>query len=63
MLHEALLLQQVRRRVPPVDLAHLSGKERVALGSLLKAGPIKVTGDRIQLTEDAKFSLETGPSP
>lgn len=59
MLHEALLLQQVRRGVQPFELTHLSGKERVAVGSLLKAGIIKNTGGRIELTEDAKFSLES----
>jgi transcriptional regulator with XRE-family HTH domain len=61
MLHEALILQQVRRGAPALELAHLSGKERVAMGSLLKAGLIHVSGGRIELTEDAKFSLDTKP--
>lgn len=62
MLHEALLLQQVRRGIPPLEPARLSGKQRVAMGSLMKAGLIKAYGERIELTEDARFSLETKPS-
>ena len=60
---EARLLQQVRRGTLRVGWTRtMSNKERVAAGSLFKAGLVEAVGDRIQLTEDAHFSLETAPS-
>ena len=62
-VHEALLLQQVRRGTMRVGWTRtMSNKERVAAGSLFKAGLVEVAGDRIALTKDARFSLETKPS-
>ena len=61
-LHEARLLQQVRKGSFRVGWTRtMSSKERVAAGSLFKAGLVEAVGDRIQLTEDAHFSLETTP--
>jgi hypothetical protein len=62
-VHEALLLQQVRRGTMRVGWTRtMSNKERVAAGSLFKAGLVEVAGDQIALTEYARFSLETKPS-
>ena len=60
---EARLLQQVRRGTVRVGWTRsMSNKERVAAGSLFKAGLVEAVGERIQLTEDARFSLETAPA-
>ena len=62
-VHEALLLQQVRKGTMRVGWTRtMSNKERVAAGSLFKAGLVEVAGDRIALTEDARFSLEAEPA-
>jgi transcriptional regulator with XRE-family HTH domain len=61
-MHEALLLRQVRNETLQIGWTRMSGKERVAAGSLFKAGLVEIVGDRIALTEDARFSLDIKPS-